>query len=417
METEDGDGSDRSESDSGEPFGITFEDDDGDGSSHRLVDSLYEFDFSRDATLVKNAVKVFVSSVVKDNFLKGCKWSPDGSCLLTNSEDKVLRVFNLPNEFYSQPLEPCLQEEMNPTLSMKESELIYDYCWYPKMTSLEPTTCFFLTTSRNNPIHMWDAYTGKIAASFCPYNHLDEVVSAYSLAFSPDGTKIYAGFKKSVKIFDTALPGRIFEERLTYANKSGQHGIISSIAVNPRKSSVYALGSYTKQIGLYEEPNGDPICILLGQKGGITQLMFSPDGTKLFSGGRRDSEILCWDMRNLSTILYSMKRVVETHQRVYFDITPDGRYLVTGSDDGMLFIYDLKEHSPIGGIKQPSKSFKAFVDNANGASWHPTLPLIATSSGQRSWPDLAGSDDEDHHFTKTLSHGLNSLSLWWLEMK
>ena len=63
---------------------------------------------------------------------------------------------------------------------------------------------------------MWDAYVGKIVASFCPYNHLDEITSAYSLGFSPDGTRIYAGFKKSIKIFDTAIPGRMFEERLTY---------------------------------------------------------------------------------------------------------------------------------------------------------------------------------------------------------
>lgn len=62
-----------------------------------------------------------------------------------------------------------------------------------------------------------------------------------------------------------------------------------------------------------------------------------------------------------------MKRVVETHQRVYFDITPDGRYLVTGSDDGMVFIYDLLEHSLNGGVKQSSKSFIAHMDNANGA--------------------------------------------------
>lgn len=73
MEAEDGDCSDRSESDGDEPFGITFDDDE-DNLNHRLVESLYEFDFSRDVRLVKKAVKPFVSSVVKENFLKGCKW-------------------------------------------------------------------------------------------------------------------------------------------------------------------------------------------------------------------------------------------------------------------------------------------------------------------------------------------------------
>jgi hypothetical protein len=30
-----------------------------------------------------------------NNFLKGVRWSPDGTCLLTNSEDNILRVFEV----------------------------------------------------------------------------------------------------------------------------------------------------------------------------------------------------------------------------------------------------------------------------------------------------------------------------------
>eukprot|EP01018_Ginkgo_biloba_P036105 Gb_14083 [translate_table: standard] len=32
-----------------------------------------------------------------NNFLKGAKWSPDGSCFLTSSDDNTLRIFDLPN--------------------------------------------------------------------------------------------------------------------------------------------------------------------------------------------------------------------------------------------------------------------------------------------------------------------------------
>jgi len=34
------------------------------------------------------------------------------------------------------------------------------------------------------------------------------------------------------------------------------------------------------------------------QKGGITHVQFTPDGTKLLAGGRKDKEILVWDLRN-----------------------------------------------------------------------------------------------------------------------
>jgi hypothetical protein len=28
------------------------------------------------------------------NFLKGCKWSPDGTCIVTNSDDSILRIYD-----------------------------------------------------------------------------------------------------------------------------------------------------------------------------------------------------------------------------------------------------------------------------------------------------------------------------------
>ncbi|XP_023599716.1 telomerase Cajal body protein 1 isoform X2 [Myotis lucifugus] len=41
-------------------------------------------------------------SAQPENFLKGCKWAPDGSCILTNSADNILRIYNLPPEMYNE---------------------------------------------------------------------------------------------------------------------------------------------------------------------------------------------------------------------------------------------------------------------------------------------------------------------------
>ncbi|KAI8335695.1 hypothetical protein BC941DRAFT_61739 [Chlamydoabsidia padenii] len=30
-----------------------------------------------------------------NNFFKSCQWSPDGTCLLTNSEDRMIRIFDM----------------------------------------------------------------------------------------------------------------------------------------------------------------------------------------------------------------------------------------------------------------------------------------------------------------------------------
>lgn len=59
-------------------------------------------------------------------------------------------------------------------------------------------------------------------------------------------------------------------------------------------------------------------------------MVFSPDGTKLFTGGRKDPEIICWDLRNPGTVLFILNRTVLTNQRIYFDITPNGQYVFSG---------------------------------------------------------------------------------------
>ena len=40
-------------------------------------------------------------------------------------------------------------------------------------------------------------------------------------------------------------------------------------------------------VGVYSDPDGELIFLLQGLQGGVTHVMFSPDGTKLYSGGRK----------------------------------------------------------------------------------------------------------------------------------
>ena len=68
--------------------------------------------------------------------------------------------------------------------------------------------------------------------------------------------------------------------------------------------SIYAVGTYSKGLAVYLEPQPHTLCYLDGQKGGITHIKFSNDGTKLLAGGRKDNEILIWDMRNPGKMLF-----------------------------------------------------------------------------------------------------------------
>uniref|UniRef100_A0A8C4S4A9 Telomerase Cajal body protein 1 n=1 Tax=Erpetoichthys calabaricus TaxID=27687 RepID=A0A8C4S4A9_ERPCA len=375
---------------------------------------MVEFDFITEPQLLTGSWAEY--SGTTENFLKGCKWAPDGSCILTNSADNVLRLYNLPPEMYSQDWEGL--PEINAVLRMTEGDTIYDYCWYPIMTSLDPETCFIASSSRDNPIHLWDAFYGDVRATFRPYNHLDELTAAHSLCFSPDGTQLFCGFDKMVRIFETSRPGRECEKRPTIVKKQGQNGIISCIAFS-HVQDIYACGSYSKTVGLYSREEGIPIAVLQGHQGGVTHMIFAPDGNLLYTGGRKDPEILCWDLREPGKVLFSMQRTVTTNQRMYFDLDVTGRYLLTGNTKGAIYVWDtlLQRPGDKESVLQPALQFDAQKDCINGISLHPHMPLLASASGQRKFPEPSESGDESDTDGVLLTHrhirGENSLMLWW----
>jgi len=144
---------------------------------------------------------------------------------------------------------------------------------------------------------------------------------------------------------------------------------------------MFAVGTYSKYIGIYSEETNEPVCLIESHTGGVTHLKFSKDGNRMFSGARKDSDIYCWDVRNLGKILQVYKRNVQTNQRIYFDLY--SKYLCSGGTDGVVSLWNAEEFD-VGGESEPILgSFKAHNDCVNGISFNPVYPLLATTSGQR----------------------------------
>ncbi|XP_049852929.1 telomerase Cajal body protein 1-like isoform X1 [Schistocerca gregaria] len=369
-------------------------------------------------------------------YTKGCKWAPDGTCVVTNSVDNVLRVYDLPPELHCQETwdKDRNLSELKSVLAISVGRQVYDYSWYPLMSSGNPLSCCLVSTSKDNPVHMWDAFTGELRCSYRCFNQMDEIVTPHCVSFDTTGEKLYCGLKNMIKIFNTAYPGRNCDTRnlkLPMYQNETKIGIVSCVAVNPNLSSVYAVGTYLKTVGLYSEPDGQLLCFLKGQKGGVTHIAFSPDGTKLLSGGRKDSEIICWDLRNPGTVLFVLQREVTTNQRIYFDISPNGCYVMSGGTNGIVKIWDIQRppDTSLGDpVLHPLKTFVAHNDCVNGLSIHKQYPVLATCSGQRHFEDLfsdSSSDtdqspteyDSDCRITKVKTKSENSLKLWWVGPK
>ncbi|KAL2643010.1 hypothetical protein R1flu_010597 [Riccia fluitans] len=347
---------------------------------------------------------------VNNNFFKGLKWSPGGSCFLTSSENHSLNIFHLPSDAVEDCPEVDLasnEDSFQSSLLIQEGEAVYDFSWYPSMVASDTDTCVFATSCRDHPVHLWDATTGTLRCTYRAYDQMDEITAAYSIAFSIDGSKLFCGYNKTIRVFDTSRPGREFTQHSTLTSaKDGQTGIISCIAVSPDKGGLLAAGSFNRTTALYDEKSLEQLFVLHGQQGGLTQVMFSKDGNYLYTGARKDPEILCWDVRNTAGVVYRLPRVTaDTNQRVAFDIEPFGRHLGTGGQDGIVHIYDLQSGLWV-------NSFQAAIDTVNSFCFHPSLPLAASASGHRRFVVDTELDNDDQLFQTVLKAEENCASIW-----
>lgn len=101
-------------------------------------------DFFIEKNVVELARCSWRGSSKNQRYLKGCLWSPDGTCLLTTVNGDGMHVFETPRDLFEvdsispqRPLD-CLQSVVH----VKEGGIVYDYCWFPLMNSNDPATCW-----------------------------------------------------------------------------------------------------------------------------------------------------------------------------------------------------------------------------------------------------------------------------------
>jgi WD40 repeat protein len=226
-----------------------------------------------------------------------------------------------------------------------------------ELINTHANTLSFLVHFSDQPVHLYDAYSATVRATYRPYNALDEMESPNIVSFSPDGQRIFAaGFKSDrvIHVFDTNVPGRDSTElRLGKSRRSsdGQKGLLSALAFSPVGSTkaVFCVGTYAPgSIYLYDDrlSSGQASVLLNGgvsivghgrniskkrrfvvmsdneeeggidrnlfsaakakwyhtrARGGVTQLQFSPtDDFVLYSASRRSDAVLAWDLRMVS---------------------------------------------------------------------------------------------------------------------
>jgi len=197
------------------------------------------------------------------------------------------------------------------------------------------------------------------------------------MAFTPDGKfLVTAGEDKTIRIWDWRQGETV---RIIRGEVGpGPDGKIYAMALSP-DGRFLAVGGYlgayegTKgkpapdedchKIRLYDFATGEIKAILKGHTNVVNSLAFSPDSTKLVSGGF-DTSAIVWDVAS-----GAMQRVLLGHKAEVYAVafSLDGRRVVSGSYDNTLKLWDAASGDLIADMTgHKDKVYRVAVNPVNG---------------------------------------------------
>ena len=373
-----------------------------------------------------------------DNFIQGCQFAPDGSCILTcTARDATMRLYNT---IWAQ--ENVV--DWKSALKIKNvGDSIRCYDWYPFMKSDDPSTCAFVVASRGRPVQLFDAYNGSLRASYRPYNALDEMESPNVVTFDTSGNQIYCGGFRSDRMiyaFDVTRPGRdqacLYKLGKTRHSQDGQKGLVSALAFVPSMPNVFVVGTYSPgSIYIYDKRCSESVTVLhdgvclVGHgkrqknhkrrftssspdidmeddwlsnakkewykrrevhQSGITQLTSPSSSFLLYSACRRSNSIQEWDLRQMSSTVTSYPQYNPTNQRLEFHLSEDTIYITNANRTVTMYHTNLSSSTET--IK-PFHTIKGFMDTTNGVSSYSSYLAIGVGSRRFHQQTDSSSDD------------------------
>ena len=130
----------------------------------------------------------------------------------------------------------------------------------------------------------------------------------------------------------------------------GHKGIVSSVSFSPDGTRIVTGGGQYTRFGeakVWDARTGTPLLELKGHTGIVTSVSFSPDGTRIVTGSY-DRTAKVWDART-GTPLLDLKG--HTDQVYGVSFSPDGARIVTGSADQTAKVWDARTGTPLLDLK------------------------------------------------------------------
>jgi len=192
-----------------------------------------------------------------------------------------------------------------------------------KCVALSPDGKTLASGSDDDTVRLWSTETWECTRALRVGHNV------YSLAFSPDGSKVAVGES------DAAIWSVESGERECGFRVSGS--IMLSVAWHP-EGRLLATGSYEGGIDLWDVPGKKHIEKLGSHSKKIRGLAFSPDG-KLLVSGSDDERVRLWDMEEREGLL-RLTWADEPVNAVAF--SPDGKLVAAAGDEGRVWVWSVR---------------------------------------------------------------------------
>jgi telomerase Cajal body protein 1 len=112
-------------------------------------------------------------------------------------------------------------------------------------------------------------------------------------------------------------------------------GIISAVSVSSK--NILGAGTFNNIVSLFSLSYEHISTFQTSHGTGITEVKWSPDSRYIYIIPRQSQDIEVWDIRSTGDVVAILnERQALTNQRIWTDISRDGRWFISGGTDGMV---------------------------------------------------------------------------------